>query len=803
MSGSRGFAGEHATDNHAGSNRDHAHAPPAIGKQTLVEQLGYGYSHGAAPVITSELPRGPADGGRALPREVLEKMERAFGADLSDVRVHEGDHVTQMRAQAYAHGANLHFAPGQFDPASTGGMELIGHEIAHVIQQRDGRASAPQHNGGVIADASLERQADDLGHRAARNEIVARPGASRSMPAGAAGQIGIQGNLVAGSSYQVMALMGVPAYDEATKAMVTLVGNFLCTKAVGGGFAVMSYKDAKEYLVTTKDASDPLQWVTFVPPKGADEYLPPVGAQQQHPRVENKKSNKQNYDAKGKKVPPKGAAPIAHNLDFFGIPAKRGAQGGMERSEFESVNEKDLLPSTKKYMDPEAKSTGANRELMFNQNETDGMVEDVEHKSLIGGTDTLQGATYCAYCLKWFEGPALDADHVMTWKAIGQWFDAILKKMNDPKGGPTFVAAMRLKFKAQAVEFDKHFIQNPFDTTNPWVASQMGAYYMFNNVKNLALSCKVCNQLEKNDMEWQDHLGKHAFFAKDFLKTLAPGDDEAPVRSDGKYVAESMREFNLKDPDSRRALDSNRTIFSQSVKRTNRNTRSLLAGRNREWDRADALVDKETMLARTLKTLDAEWDSDGEEHASEKRDYIKIGIQDALFFSDENLEYDPREMLRANEDLLDDLDDARADNRRLHRQLEREKTRGRESEREGREHEAEANRLYDENQQLKQDLVQQQLVIQQQQAKMMQMMQTMQQMQQMQQMQAQQPQFGAFAGHPFAQQPPQAPHMPMAFGQHPGPLQPPTWPQPQQQWPQHQQQGPSPKSGPPGMDLDK
>jgi hypothetical protein len=113
--------------------------------------------------------------GAPLPGPVRAKMEAAFGADLADVRVHQDERAAAMGAQAYAEGPNLHFAPGQYDPHGAAGQELLGHELAHVVQQRAGRVAAgPQAKGGtpVVEDAALESEADAVGARAARGEAA-------------------------------------------------------------------------------------------------------------------------------------------------------------------------------------------------------------------------------------------------------------------------------------------------------------------------------------------------------------------------------------------------------------------------------------------------------------------------------------------------------------------------------------------------------------------------------------------------------------------------------------------------------
>jgi hypothetical protein len=45
---------------------------------------------------------------------------------------------------------------------------LLGHELAHVLQQRQGRVRAPQGQGTmVVNDQALEAEADRMGSRAA------------------------------------------------------------------------------------------------------------------------------------------------------------------------------------------------------------------------------------------------------------------------------------------------------------------------------------------------------------------------------------------------------------------------------------------------------------------------------------------------------------------------------------------------------------------------------------------------------------------------------------------------------------
>lgn len=120
--------------------------------------------------------------GTPLHEGVRNKLEGAFGADLSSVRVHQDASADAMGALAYTQGEDVHFGNGQYDPESSAGQELIGHELTHVLQQRAGRVSIPQGKGLPINDdPALETEADVLGAQAARGIEVTVPGMGRSV----------------------------------------------------------------------------------------------------------------------------------------------------------------------------------------------------------------------------------------------------------------------------------------------------------------------------------------------------------------------------------------------------------------------------------------------------------------------------------------------------------------------------------------------------------------------------------------------------------------------------------------------
>ncbi len=96
-----------------------------------------------------------------LPDNLKSGVENLSGTNLSDVKVHYGSsQPAQFNAHAYAQGIDIHVAPGQ--------EQHLPHEAWHVAQQKQGRVQATtQMKGtGINDDASLEKEADDMGAKA-------------------------------------------------------------------------------------------------------------------------------------------------------------------------------------------------------------------------------------------------------------------------------------------------------------------------------------------------------------------------------------------------------------------------------------------------------------------------------------------------------------------------------------------------------------------------------------------------------------------------------------------------------------
>ncbi|RYZ40366.1 MAG: DUF4157 domain-containing protein [Myxococcaceae bacterium] len=119
--------------------------------------------------------------GWALPRRWRVRFERAFGAELGGVRLHEHPLVSRLGAEALCWGEHVLFAPGALEHDSARGSRILAHELVHVLQQRAGRAAPGNGGTGLLVDGALEAEAEALAVRALSGERahLATPGTGR------------------------------------------------------------------------------------------------------------------------------------------------------------------------------------------------------------------------------------------------------------------------------------------------------------------------------------------------------------------------------------------------------------------------------------------------------------------------------------------------------------------------------------------------------------------------------------------------------------------------------------------------
>ncbi len=118
-------------------------------EETLVQRSGVDAPASVGPGVERGIASARS-GGQSLPEGLRTRMEHAFGADFSRVRVHtdsESDSLNRsLRSRAFTTGQDLFFKSGEYKPESRRGQELIAHELTHVIQQNGGAAG----NRGVF-----------------------------------------------------------------------------------------------------------------------------------------------------------------------------------------------------------------------------------------------------------------------------------------------------------------------------------------------------------------------------------------------------------------------------------------------------------------------------------------------------------------------------------------------------------------------------------------------------------------------------------------------------------------------------
>ena len=80
--------------------------------------------------------------GLPLPATERRYFEDRLRADLGAVRVHpDAEAAHGLGANAFAAGRDIGFAPGRWQPGTYAGRRLLGHELAHVVEQ--GRRGQP------------------------------------------------------------------------------------------------------------------------------------------------------------------------------------------------------------------------------------------------------------------------------------------------------------------------------------------------------------------------------------------------------------------------------------------------------------------------------------------------------------------------------------------------------------------------------------------------------------------------------------------------------------------------------------
>jgi hypothetical protein len=109
-------------------------------------------------------------GGEPLGAETRAFFEPRFGHSFASVRIHADGEAARaargVRARAFTMGREIVFGAGEYRPGTPGGRRLLGHELAHVVQQsragngaRTGNRTIQRFDAGehkAIGDAATE-----------------------------------------------------------------------------------------------------------------------------------------------------------------------------------------------------------------------------------------------------------------------------------------------------------------------------------------------------------------------------------------------------------------------------------------------------------------------------------------------------------------------------------------------------------------------------------------------------------------------------------------------------------------------
>jgi Domain of unknown function (DUF4157) len=135
----------------------------SVGNAGVVQMLGEDETAATSP-IHEIVGKG---GGAPLEAGTRSAMERRFGQDFGDVKVHTDERASasaaSVGANAYTVGNEIVFRAGHYDTSSPTGQRTIAHELTHVVQQRSGPVDGSEAPGGIrLSDPGdrFERAAD-------------------------------------------------------------------------------------------------------------------------------------------------------------------------------------------------------------------------------------------------------------------------------------------------------------------------------------------------------------------------------------------------------------------------------------------------------------------------------------------------------------------------------------------------------------------------------------------------------------------------------------------------------------------
>ncbi|MGD2180604.1 DUF4157 domain-containing protein [Lusitaniella coriacea] len=124
-----------------------------------LQQSGEGGT--ASPTLETSINQAKSS-GQSLPNSLQQKVGQAMGTDFSGVKVHTDSNADTLNrslsSRAFTTGNHIFFKRGEYNPTSSGGQELITHELTHVRQQQ--RKPAMLQRTTFKIDGKIDSQID-------------------------------------------------------------------------------------------------------------------------------------------------------------------------------------------------------------------------------------------------------------------------------------------------------------------------------------------------------------------------------------------------------------------------------------------------------------------------------------------------------------------------------------------------------------------------------------------------------------------------------------------------------------------
>src|SRR6185503_16695411 len=133
-------------------------------KVTSVQTKQEGNANTASLKVSSKIERSSGK-GNPLPQKTLYEMNSSFGADFSEVNVHDDSEAVNMNkelnAQAFTHGRDIYFNEGKYNPENREGKFLLAHELTHVVQQ-GGAENAKANTGSKNSNVNYNHSSSSI-----------------------------------------------------------------------------------------------------------------------------------------------------------------------------------------------------------------------------------------------------------------------------------------------------------------------------------------------------------------------------------------------------------------------------------------------------------------------------------------------------------------------------------------------------------------------------------------------------------------------------------------------------------------